>query len=209
MNTNWKRFNIAENKKELRIDRKVSFPSNLYVIRRSHSPNLYGAYLPPVEDDPRPKTNKKRREYTVSTGTSDTRNAALMAITWVRELQRELVDLVRQKEEKKTEKSLADYWNVHLPEFVESKKEKNSFEKLVRDEKNKWNSPTYGLSKEEFAHKNVDLISRKDFESYFRTLSKGMQSQQKTLIKKLLILAETDFVGHQFPSFPVITKPQK
>lgn len=209
MNTNWKRFNIAENKKELRIDRKVSFPSNLYVIRRSHSPNLYGAYLPPVEDDPRPKTNKKRREYTVSTGTSDARNAALMAITWVKELQRELVDLVRQKEEKKTEKSLADYWNVHLPEFVESKKEKNSFEKLVRDEKNKWNSPTYGLSKEEFAHKNVDLISRKDFESYFRTLSKGMQSQQKTLIKKLLILAETDFVGHQFPSFPVITKPQK
>ena len=40
MNTNWKRLNIAENKKELRIDRKVSFPSNLYLERRTNTPNL-------------------------------------------------------------------------------------------------------------------------------------------------------------------------
>ena len=209
MNTNWKRLNIAENKKELRIDRKVSFPSNLYLERRTHTPILYASWLPPEEDDPRPKTGKKRRAFQKSTGSDIPRQAALTSIYWVKEKQRELVDLLRKKEEETTEKSLADYWEIHLPDFIESKKNRNSFEKLVRDEKNKWNSPTYGLSKEEFAHKNVDLISRKDFETYFRNLSQGMQSQQKTLIKKLLILAESDFVGHQFPSFPVISKPQK
>ena len=35
-----------------------------------------------------------------------------MAITWVKELQKEVVDLVRQEEEQKTEKSLADYWEI-------------------------------------------------------------------------------------------------
>ena len=209
MNSNWKRLNIAENKKELRIDRKVSFPSNLYLERRTHTPILYASWLPPEEDDPRPKTGKKRRAFQKSTGSDIPRQAALTSIYWVKEKQRELVDLVRKKEEEITEKSLADYWEIHLPDFIESKKNRNSFEKLVRDEKNKWNSPTYGLSKEEFAHKNVDLISRKDYESYFKTLSIGMQSQQKTLIKKLIEIAESDFIGHQFPSFPTITKPQK
>ena len=194
MNSNWKRLNIAENKKELRIDRKVSFPSNLYLERRTHTPILYASWLPPEEDDPRPKTGKKRRAFQKSTGSDIPRQAALTSIYWVKEKQRELVDLVRKKEEEITEKSLADYWEIHLPDFIESKKNRNSFEKLVRDEKNKWNSPTYGLSKEEFSHKNVDLISRKDFETYFRNLSQGMQSQQKTLIKKLKVLVVHQFV---------------
>ena len=68
MNSNWKRLNIAENKKELRIDRKVSFPSNLYLERRTHTPILYASWLPPEEDDPRPKTGKKRRAFQKSTG---------------------------------------------------------------------------------------------------------------------------------------------
>jgi len=205
----WKSLNIAENKSELGIDRKVSFPSNLYLMRRSHTPILYASWLPEEEDDPRPKTGNKRRAYQKSTGTDEVRRGALMAVTWVKEKQRNIVLEMIQKEEETTQKSLADYWEIYLPEFIESKKDRNSFEKLVRDEKNKWNSPTYGLSKEEFAQKNVDLISRKDYESYFKTLSKGMQSQQKTLIKKLIEIAESDFIGHQFPSFPTISKPQK
>ena len=205
----WKSLNIAENRSELGIDRKVSFPSNLYLNRRSHTPILYASWLPPEEDDPRPKTGKKRRAYQKSTGTDNERQGALTAIYWVKEKQRNIVLEMKNKEEQSTQKSLADYWEIYLPEFIESKKDRNSFEKLVRDEKNKWNSPTYGLSKEEFAQKNVDLISRKDYESYFKTLSKGMQSQQKTLIKKLIEIAESDFIGHQFPSFPTITKPQK
>ena len=205
----WKSLNIAENRSELGIDRKVSFPSNLYLNRRSHTPILYASWLPPEEDDPRPKTGKKRRAYQKSTGTDNERQGALTAIYWVKEKQRNIVLEMKNKEEESTQKSLADYWEIYLPEFIESKKDRNSFEKLVRDEKNKWNSPTYGLSKEDFAQKNVDLISRKDYESYFKTLSIGMQSQQKTLIKKLIEIAESDFIGHQFPSFPTITKPQK
>ena len=206
----WKSLNIAENKSELGIDRKVFFPSNLYLMRRSHTPILYASWLPEEEDDPRPKTSKKRRAYQKSTGTDDVRRGALMAVTWVKEKQRNIVLEMIKKEEETTQKSLEDYWEIYLPEFIEeSRKHRNSFEKLVRDEKNKWNSPTYGLSKEDFAQKNVDLISRKDYESYFKTLSIGMQSQQKTLIKKLIEIAESDFVGHQFPSFPKISKTQK
>ena len=55
----------------------------------------------------------------------------------------------------------------------------------------------------------VDQISRKDLSKYFLSLTDGMKSQQKTIIKALFTLAESDFVGHQFPSFPKITKPQK
>ena len=117
MNTNWKRLNIAENKKELRIDRKVSFPSNLYLERRTHTPILYASWLPPEEDDPRPKTGKKRRAFQKSTGSDIPRQAALTSIYWVKEKQRELVDLVRKKEEETTEKSLADYWEIHLRRF--------------------------------------------------------------------------------------------
>ena len=68
MNTNWKRLNIAENKKELRIDRKVSFPSNLYLERRTHTPILYSSWLPREEDDQRSRTGKKRSAFQKSTG---------------------------------------------------------------------------------------------------------------------------------------------
>ena len=59
---------------------------------------------------------------------------------------------------------------IYLPEFIESRKDKNSFEKLVRDEKNKWYSPTFGLNKEEFAHKNLKLITKLDLFNYFQNL---------------------------------------
>ena len=59
----------------------------------------------------------------------------------------------------------------------------------------KRNSELFWKTKEDFAQKNVDLISRKDYESYFKTLSIGMQSQQKTLIKKLIeMLQESDLI---------------
>jgi hypothetical protein len=36
-----------------------------------------------------------------------------------------------------------------------------------------------------------------------------MKSQQKTVLKKLFKLAEDDFIGHTFPTFPKISKRQK
>ena len=95
----WKSLNIAENRSELGIDRKVSFPSNLYLNRRSHTPILYASWLPPEEDDPRPKTAKKRRAYQKSTGTDNERKGALTAIYWVKEKQRNIVLEMKNKEE--------------------------------------------------------------------------------------------------------------
>tara|TARA_B100000212_G_C27357857_1_gene526708 strand:- start:1497 stop:1667 length:171 start_codon:yes stop_codon:yes gene_type:complete len=48
----WKSSNI-ENRSELGINLKVSFPSNLYLMRRSHTPKLYASWLPPKEEEPR------------------------------------------------------------------------------------------------------------------------------------------------------------
>ena len=36
-----------------------------------------------------------------------------------------------------------------------------------------------------------------------------MKGQQKTLINKLLALAEDDFPGHAFPRFPAVNKQTK
>ena len=37
----------------------------------------------------------------------------------------------------------------------------------------------------------------------------GIKGQQKTLINKLLSIAEGDFIGHSFPNFPKISKEYK
>ena len=62
-------------------------------------------------------------------------------------------------------------------------------------------------------------IKRSDLDEYFALLESrakasrgngsGMKGQQKTLINKLFAIAESDFVGHRFPSFPPISKQTK
>tara|TARA_B100000212_G_scaffold339437_1_gene317895 strand:- start:20 stop:1405 length:1386 start_codon:yes stop_codon:yes gene_type:complete len=197
-------INISECRDELRLGKKVSFPVNLIIRKKPNSPYFYALWMPELEDDFR-KTTKKRRPYEKSTGTTNPREAALTAITWVKEKQRECVEKLDEIEEIHS-KSLSNYWNIHFDSFAISRSGRTSITKLLRDEKLKWTSEKYGLEKEHFSKIRVDQISRKHLEDYFSTLSGGMKAQQKTLINKLFKLSEADFVGHSFPSFPTISK---
>ena len=199
-------INISESRGELGIGNRVSFPTNLYLKKRVNSPYFYASWMPEKEDDYR-VTNKKRTPLESSTGTADVRQASLNAITWVKEKQKECLLKITELVEVKT-KCLAHYWEIHFDKFAAGRSIRNSATKLLRDEKNKWYSPTYGIEKEKFSKIRVDQITRQHLEDYFLTLKQGMKSQQKTLIRSLFSYAESDFVGHTFPTFPKISKVQ-
>jgi len=200
-------INISESRYELGISKRENFPTNLYLKKRVNSPYFYASWMPDKEDDYR-VTNKKRTPLESSTGTADAITAAIKAINWVKQKQRDLLEKVNEYQEVKT-KCLAHYWEEYFQDFCLTRASNKSATKMIRDEKLKWHSPTYGLEKESFSRIRVDQINRKHLKTYFLSLSNGMKSQQKTIIKALFNLAESDFVGHQFPSFPKITKPQK
>ena len=202
-----KRINIADYRMDLHIDKKVNFPNNLCLIRRTHTPALYASWMPSQEDDPRPVKSGKRRPLQVSTGHIGIREAALAAITWCKAKQKELVENYIDLVDIKTT-CLAHYWDQYFEKFCENNNNL-SRTKQIRDEKNKWFSRKYGLAKEAFSHIKANDISRQHLEDYMQSLSLGMQSQQKTLLKKLFVFAEKDFIGHQFPSFPKIIGKQK
>ncbi len=199
-------INISESRYELELGNRVSFPINLYLKKRVNSPYFYASWMPEKEDDYR-FTNKKRTPLECSTGTKDARSAALKAISWVKEKQKDCLRKITEYQEVKT-KCLEHYWEEHFIDFSSTRASRKSVTKLINDEKLKWCSPTYGIGKEKWSRIRVDQISRKDLTKYFLTLSNGMKAQQKTFLKALFNLAESDFVGHQFPSFPRITKNQ-
>ena len=197
-------INISESRNELGISKRENFPTNLYLLKRTNSPNFYALWMPDKEDDYR-VTNKKRNPFQSSTGTTDATTASIKAINWVRQKQRELIQKVNEYQEVKT-KCLAHYWQQHIDTFAAARASRKSATKLIRDEKLKWSSQKYGIEKEQFSKIRVDQISRKHLEEYFSKLSTGMKAQQKTVIKSLFSIAESDFVGHTFPSFPKIKK---
>ena len=213
MNQNWKTLNIAQNLKSLGVGKGKSFPCNLNLVRKVYSENIYASYLPDLEEDPRTRKKyesgirKKRRPIIKSTGTTNPKFAAEFAINWVKELQMQLAQNIQTVEEN-ISYYLAHYWDIYFPKFQEEKKNKISADQFIRDEKNKWYSPTFGLNKEEFAHKNLKLITKLDLFNYFQNLKMGTQKDIKTLINKLWNEAQLQhselYVGHNFPSFPKI-----
>ena len=156
----------------------------------------------------RPKKEVRWHQLSLTDCTeSGQREAGKAAINWWKTDSKEFA----QKQDVSSDKShltLAFYWERYIKKFEQDKQKKDARGKVkdIRDEKNKWNSPTYGISKERFAHKPVDLILRSDYEAYFSGITAGTKAQQKTLIKKLLVASQDDFLGHSFPSFPSMGK---
>ena len=151
--------------------------------------------------------------------TDNPEEASKKAIKWVEGKQKEIREVFIAKE-RTTKNSLFVYWDAYFSRESTKRKEQRNFVRWSREEKLKWEAEEYGIGNQSWAKTNVDLINRADFEEYFALLEQralksggsngsGMKAQQKTLINKLLILAEKDFVGHQFPSFPSITKQTK
>ena len=69
-------INISESRNELGISKRENFPTNLYLLKRTNSPNFYALWMPDKEDDYR-VTNKKRTPFQSSTGTTDATTASI------------------------------------------------------------------------------------------------------------------------------------
>ena len=190
LNHDWQRLNIWDYRKELSIGNRRDFPANLSLLRKVHTDKIYALWLPDLEEDSRIRKKynsgikKKRRPIEKSTGETDPKIAARFAIHWVKEKQVELAQNVQNFEDN-ISYSLAHYWEIYFPKFQEEKKHRVSANKLIRDERNKWFSEKIGINKEEFAHKDLRLITKLDLHNYFQTLKVGTQKDIKTLINKL------------------------
>ena len=200
-----------------------SYPSDLRIYRKKKSPNIYAAFLPEEKDDPRPNGGRtkggKRRIIDASMGSDDPFAAAKSAVAWVNEKQRKLENQ-REQDSGKYENTLSDYWDLYFDKESRVRSSRRNFNRWQREEKLKWSAEEYGINKQSWSQVSADLIKRSDLDEYFALLESrarkasrgngsGMKGQQKTLINKLFAIAESDFVGHRFPSFPPISKQTK
>lgn len=213
---NWVTFRVSD----LRL--RGDFPTNLRIKKHKNTPNLYAHWLPDLKDDPREiQKGKKRLDYSKSMNTDDPVDASKRAITWVKELQDELRDK-KNLRDGLYKNTLKDYWEIYYKQEVSKREVKENFKRWNREEKLKWNSPSYGLNNQSWSGISVDQITRNDYVKYFDSIEKrvlketkgkkngsGMKEQQKTLINKLLSYAESDFTGHSFPTFPTISKNKR
>ncbi len=216
----WKRLNVHDNRKALGVSTRLSYPTRLYIVRKIYSENIYAEWLPLEEEDTRPrKAGKKRRAFISTTGSVDPRKAAQIAIAWVLDKQNALREK-KEEQEGKTANSLLDYWDEYFQRESRVRSTQRNFQRWRREEVLKWEAEEYGIKNQSWAQLSADRISRHDLNDYFDLLESrarqvngtngsGMKGQQKTLINKLFALAEDDFVGHAFPSFPAISKQKK
>jgi len=154
-----------------------------------------------------------------STGTEDPYEAAKRSVSLFQQWQGGSRALLDQQHEQ-TKNSLTSYWEKYFQAESRTRETQRNFKRWSREESLKWEADEYGIRHQPWAIRSVDLITSQDFKDYFSLLERrargsngsngsGMKGQQKTLINKLLVLAEDDFPGHAFPRFPAISKQTK
>ncbi len=215
---NWTTLNVA---RDLRI--RGSYPQGLRIKRIHNSKSIYAQWLPSSEEDTRENQGRckngtgKRLVIQESMGTDDELEAGKRAVKWVQIKQQELREIHDRQTGKPT---LRDYWDSYFVSESKVRQTKRNFKKWRRETLRLWSAEDYGISNQPFAKKSIDLITRSDYEDYFSLLElrarasgkgngSGTKGEMKTLINKLLVRAENDFVGHRFPSFPPISKQKK
>ena len=175
-------------------------------------------------DDPRPHQGRSKgglgKRLTIrSTGTEDPYEAAKRSVSLFQQRQDE-IKAVLDLHEKQNKNSLGEYWERYFVSESRTRETQRNFKRWRREESLKWEAGEYGIRHQPWASRSVDLITSQDFKDYFSLLERrargsggsngsGMKGQQKTLINKLLALAEDDFPGHAFPTFPAISKQTK
>ena len=214
----WTTLNVA---RDLRI--RGSYPQDLRIKRIHNSKKIYAQWLPSAEEDSREYQGRinngkgKRIVIQESMNTDDPNEAAKRAVKWV---QRKQEDLREIKDRESGKPTLLDYWDSFFISESKVRETKRNFKKWKRETLRMWSAEEYGISKQSWAKRSVDLITRTDYEDYFSLLEKrarengkgngsGTKAEMKTLINKILVRAENDFVGHRFPSFPPISKQKK
>ena len=218
---------LSGERKSLRVVEDLGFPSRgvpdgLVVQRITKSKNLEATYLPLAEDDPRDagggaRGGKKRRvRRRASTGTPDPYEAAQKAIAWAKaDLQR--LRTRRDETEEQKQHSLHAYWEKWLAKETRRRAGTRGAAR-IRDEISKWEGEGYGIKHQPWSNKPADQITTLDFEDYWCVLDQrrtptndmgGTKKQQKTLIRKLLKEARSDFPHLAIPDFPEISSQTK
>ena len=218
----WKTLNVRDY-----FTRRGGFPSNLRItrvqVRGKSSNKIYAQWLPSREEDPRDNQGRgknpkgKRLVIQESMNTDDPSEAAKRAVKWVERKQEELREI---KDKESGKPTLHDYWDSFFVSESKVRETRRNFQKWRRETLRMWNANEYGISNQPWAKKSIDLITRSDYEEYFSLLEQrarasgrgngsGSKGEMKTLINKLLVRAENDFIGHRFPSFPPISKQKK
>ena len=163
---NWVTFRVSD------INLRGDYPSNLRIKKHKNTPNLYAHWLPDLKDDPREiQKGKKRLDYSKSMNTDDPVDASKRAITWVKELQDELRDK-KNLRDGLYKNTLKDYWEIYYKQEVSKREVKENFKRWNREEKLKWNSPSYGLNNQSWSGISVDQITRNDYVKYFDSIEK-------------------------------------
>lgn len=214
---NWTTLNVSRD-----FGVRGSYPQNLRIKRLPHTRVLYAEWLPEPEEDPRPHQGRskggigKRLTIRISTGTDDPFEAAKRAVVLVQQ-QLEKHKKTLQEEAREGEHSLLRYWDQWFESESIRRETQRNFKRWCREEELKWEAEGYGLKHQPWAQRSANKITSQDYREYFALLERrarasknsngsGMKAQQKTLINKLLSLAESDFPGHAFPRFPSISK---
>ena len=157
-------------------------------------------------DDPRPHQGRskgglgKRLTIQRTTGTEDPYEAAKRSVTLFQQWQDENKAVLDLQEEQ-NKNSLGEYWERYFTSESRTRETQRNFKRWKREESLKWEASEYGIRHQPWASRSVDLITSQDFKDYFSLLERrargsggsngsGMKGQQKTLINKLLALAE-------------------
>ena len=205
--------------------KKSGVPADLRVKRKRGKTTsvLYAEYLPSEADDPRPHAgrtrNGKGRRITreSSTGTKDPFQAGRRAIEWVLEDQRQAREKKEQQEQDEHH-NLHAYWEGYFAKESRKRESTRGFARWKRDESLKWEGEGYGIKHQPWSNKPVDRINTLDLQDYWSVLDQrrtptndmsGTKKQQKTLIRKLLTEARTDFPHLRIHDFPEITSQKQ
>ena len=205
--------------------RKGMFPANLQIYWDKKSRYIKARFQPEIDEDPRPfqgrcNGGKGRRLWFIgkSMQTTDAEVAFKRAIAWAKTELTQTPSAIPEQEQRRY--SLHHYWERYFPKECTLRETKRNFRDWKRNNLRMWSAEVYGISNQPWANKSVEQITKNDFKEYFALLERraranngsngsGIKGDFKTLILKLLGLAEDDFPGHSFPSFPLISKQPK
>ena len=211
---NWTTLNVREY-----FGLRGDYSTNLRLKRPKKTKYIYAEWLPEESEDPRPHQGRtkggkgKRITLNESMRTEDPLEGAKRAVAWNQTKQKEVRDK-KDQQEGKFDNPLLHYWEQYWFQEEPLRETKRNFKRWRREEQRKWNAPEYGISQQPWSQRSVDLITPSDFREYFDLLEKRARAkgtngaetkkEMKTLINKLLRIAQDDFLGHSFPTFPRI-----
>jgi hypothetical protein len=212
----WKRLNVHDYRRELRVAQYKGYPPELVIKRQANSPNIYCCWLPPIYLDNRKKaTGKKRRELSATTQETEPQAAAKAAIKWSQEILEKLRQN-RDDQEADPENSLHHFWAILKPELEKDLRGKRNSNRRIKDEISKFEGQAYGIGNQNWSTKSIEDINYSDLSQYWELLNSRStetadmaetKRQQRALINKLFETARKHGHPHlKNPQYPTISR---